>query len=146
MTESKSNAKLAPEIVETAELAKGIEHDPIAVSEMQTMGAEAADRVVEPEATEVKTSLGALQEEEKPAQKAKSVDEVSVEAKDTPAVAKPPTDAELLEQLLRYLEEDSFTMDVTERQLRSRLEKHFGVPLKDRKTIIRDKVIVAEQL
>ena len=51
-----------------------------------------------------------------------------------------PSDAEIKDELLKYLQEDSFTMDVTERQLRGRLEKHFGLPLKDRKGIIRDKV------
>jgi hypothetical protein len=51
-----------------------------------------------------------------------------------------PTDVEITDKLLGYLEEDTFTMDITERQLRNRLEQHFGVPLKDKKSIIRDKV------
>lgn len=53
---------------------------------------------------------------------------------------KPPTDAEICEELLKYLQEDSFNLNITERQLRNRLEEHFGLPLKDRKAIIRDKV------
>lgn len=51
-----------------------------------------------------------------------------------------PSDGAIKEELLKYLKEDTFTMDVTERQLRTRLEAHFGMPLKDKKTVIRDQV------
>lgn len=57
-----------------------------------------------------------------------------------PEQSRVPSDDEISEELLLYLKEDSFTMDVTERQLRTRLEKHFCVPLKEKKAIIRDKV------
>ena len=51
-----------------------------------------------------------------------------------------PSDEAVEEELLKYLKEESFTLDVTERQLRTRLEAHFGVPLKHKKTVIRDRV------
>lgn len=82
---------------------------------------------------------------------AKDIADPEPEAKQEPAqdikeevaeVSVPPSDAELTSTLLGYLKEDTFTMDITERQLRNRLEKHFGVPLKDRKSIIRDKVAI----
>jgi len=63
--------------------------------------------------------------------------EIKEEETEMPIV---PTDVEITDTLLGYLKEDTFTMDITERQLRSRLEKHFGLPLKDKKSIIRDKV------
>ena len=140
MTESESNAKLAPTTIETVELTNTIEGVPANGLDVKKEANEAVDRLVKPAVAEVRTTLDALKDEKKPEENEEIVVEATIEAQDTPSVAKPPTDAELLEELLRYLEEDSFTMDTTERQLRNRLEKHFGVPLKDRKTIIRDKV------
>ena len=49
-----------------------------------------------------------------------------------------PSEVAIKVKLLSYLEEDTFTMNVTERQIRGRLEEHFGVPLKDKKKVIRD--------
>ena len=136
MAENGSTAKFA-EIDETKGLTDDAEN-PLEKNSNFREPRDTGTRIVEPEATEGKE--GGPNE-----QKESIVDEVragqGVRAMDnTPAPIEAPADAELLAELLRYLEEDSFTMDVTERQLRNRLEGHFGVSLKDRKTIIRDKV------
>ena len=140
MAESESTPRLASETVETAVPTKTIEEAPPASAGIQAEAAGAADSFVKSNATELKTTLDGLQNEKEPVKEDQIAAPARVQANDLAAIAKPPTDAELLDELLRYLEEDTFTMDVTERQLRSRLEKHFGVPLKDKKTIIRDKV------